>query len=330
MPDYAKINNLQIEITTYCNAMCPGCPRNLDGCEINDRLKIEHMSDDTWQSILNDQTFLNKIKFITLNGMFGDPMMHPNVYNLIEQIPDNKGVALSTNGSVRTQDFWSMFAELLNTKDGHEVTWSVDGLQSTNHLYRRNTDFDKIFDNMKSFNNAGGWSSWRYIVFDHNINQIAEASKIAKDIGCKSFVLNSSYSKQITAGEWKTYGAMEITAPPNLQVEDLKAQYDFGYDNGDDRVEEISVCEWLNEKSLQISVDGNVWPCCYTAEEPYVKGHNDAVWTDIKLPNNINNWPLQEILNKTFYKQDLDRIWDSCESAICNDCIKGNMKQLVR
>ena len=33
--DYFKVDEYQLEITTYCNALCSNAPRNINGGEVN-------------------------------------------------------------------------------------------------------------------------------------------------------------------------------------------------------------------------------------------------------------------------------------------------------
>ena len=36
--------NNQLEITTYCNALVPNAPRNINGGEVNPYLNLQHLS----------------------------------------------------------------------------------------------------------------------------------------------------------------------------------------------------------------------------------------------------------------------------------------------
>ena len=41
--DYEAIEEYQLEITTYCNAACPQCPRNVNGGKVNPYLNVCHL-----------------------------------------------------------------------------------------------------------------------------------------------------------------------------------------------------------------------------------------------------------------------------------------------
>jgi sulfatase maturation enzyme AslB (radical SAM superfamily) len=88
---------------------------------------------------------------------------------------------MNTNGSARTVDWWRDIAEVL--KPNGYVIFSIDGLEDTNHLYRRNTNWEKIISNVNAFIEAGGIAHWEYIVFEHNEHQIDIARDLASSLG---------------------------------------------------------------------------------------------------------------------------------------------------
>jgi hypothetical protein len=68
------------------------------------------------------------------------------------------------------------------------VTFSIDGLEDTNHLYRRNVNWNLLIENVKSFIDAGGTAVWDYLIFKHNEHQIDQAKQYSIDLGFKEFV----------------------------------------------------------------------------------------------------------------------------------------------
>ena len=51
-------------------------------------------------------------------------------------------LSMHTNGSAREQNWWKELAKYRVI-----VTFGIDGLEDTHHLYRISTDFNKIIDN---------------------------------------------------------------------------------------------------------------------------------------------------------------------------------------
>ena len=81
---------------------------------------------------------------------------------------------------------------LTTTKERDGITFSIDGLQNTNHLYRRNVVWGKLIANVKAYNSQGAVSIWDYLVFKHNEHQIAKARKMSKKLGFKHFLTKKS------------------------------------------------------------------------------------------------------------------------------------------
>ena len=337
--DYKKvIDSLQVELTSYCNSHCPGCARNIDGGEIHPLVNLAHMEMSTWKILINDSYFLKNCKCLAFNGMFGDPMMHPNLLEMLDHLADtSKGkisIELNSNGGIRSKFFWQELSHILQRFQEHEMIFSIDGLQDTNHIYRRGVDYNRIIENAKSFIDAGGNAMWKMIVFDHNKHQISEAKDIARKMEFASFKLNSSTSKNYKAIEYKSFPSWIITAPENNEVIDLQNKYDEVFDKTTTELPSdntnLHICQWINMRSLQITLDGKIWPCCYTAENPYNKNDPDQIWTFDHLDqiysegfNNINQSSLEQIIDHRLFVTDIEKIWSSKSSMICNMCIQG-------
>lgn len=338
--DYKNlVTCLQVEPTSYCNSYCPGCARNIDGGEINPRVKLAHMEISTWNNLINDSHFLKNFKSLVFNGMFGDPMMHPNLLQMLDHLADtSKGkisLELNSNGGIRSKFFWQELSHILQRFQEHVMIFSIDGLQDTNHIYRRGVDYNRIIENAKNFIHAGGNAMWKMIVFDHNKHQISEAKDIARKMRFASFRLNASNNKIIKAKEYKNFSSYTISAPQNNEVLKLQNKYDEIFE---DTTSELlltnnlnsHMCEWINRKLVQMTLDGKIWPCCYTAENPYNKNEPDQIWTFDHLDqtysqgfNNINQSSLEQILDHRLFVKDIEKIWSSKSSMICNMCMQG-------
>lgn len=324
MPDYSSIlNQVQIEVTTYCNAHCPGCGRNEKGAEITPNLNLEHMDIAVWNKLISEDFFYRKFTTITLNGMFGDPMMHPMIYEMIDQVPRDFIIEINTNGSMRNKVFWSRFSELLCEFEDHRLIWGIDGLQDTNHLHRRGTVWQNIMDNLTAFNQRGGISEWRMTVFEHNKHQILDCKKLSEDLGCSNFTTRESYEPYMEAKAYKDMPSQVYHRVTKQEI--AKILDDFSTDElNKPEPSDLYLCPWLSDKSIQISADGKVWPCCYTSEEPYHKNRYDEIWTFPNIPNDLKTYTLQQILESEFYTSYIDKIWLGKKSRICNECIYGN------
>lgn len=187
MFDFNKIDEYQLEITTYCNAACPQCPRNNNGSGVNPYLKLEHLSRTVIDSVFTPE-LCNRLRQIFFCGSYGDPIMHPDFLDILRDFR-NKSPTLwlyvHTNGGAHDIDYWKELADIIGVHG--QIDFNIDGLEDTNSLYRRNTDFNKIINNAQAFIKAGGRAAWNYIVFKHNQHQVEQAKALSKKLGFLDF-----------------------------------------------------------------------------------------------------------------------------------------------
>ena len=139
MTVYDTYDTIEIEITSNCNARCPGCSRTLNG-ETNPQLTVADLTaEDFIKSIPQEALYNKRLEFC---GVFGDAAMHKNLIPILEYCNQakSKRITIDTNGGVQKPEFWKKLAEL-----GVYVNFSVDGHKETNHIYRVNTNFNVIF-----------------------------------------------------------------------------------------------------------------------------------------------------------------------------------------
>ena len=185
------ITQVHWEPTDKCNSACPMCPRYDDhGYE------TKTLSNSEWT--LKDfkkawpVEFIQGLHKILACGNFGDPCAckeFVDIYEYVREVKSGIGLACNTNGSLRTPSWWARLGAVMRADQnkGNYCTFSLDGLEDTNHLYRRNTVWSKIMVNAQAFIDAGGIAHWDYIVFEHNEHQVEEARKLAKNMGFQNF-----------------------------------------------------------------------------------------------------------------------------------------------
>lgn len=186
----SQITQVHWEPTDKCNSACPMCPRyDRQGYEISTLENVEWTLESfkaAWPV-----EFIKGLHKILSCGNFGDPCAckeFVDIYEYVREIHPSIGLAINTNGSLRNADWWYRLGKVVSTQNpGNYCTFSLDGLEDTNHLYRRNTKWKKIMENARAFISAGGIAHWDYIVFEHNEHQVEEARKLAIDMGFKNF-----------------------------------------------------------------------------------------------------------------------------------------------
>jgi MoaA/NifB/PqqE/SkfB family radical SAM enzyme len=189
MYNISSIKKLQIELTTRCNSSCPLCNRNIQGGPVIDEYVHNELFLDDIIKIFPKE-ILKNLNFVNHCGNFGDPGYATDLIPILRYFRDNFDRYLyqqiRTNGGMRDTDFWKelglFFAEK-QPKFNNGVIWSVDGLEDTNHIYRRNVKWEKVYTNMEAYAKTKAYGRWEYLLFEHNQHQVADARKIAKDLG---------------------------------------------------------------------------------------------------------------------------------------------------
>jgi MoaA/NifB/PqqE/SkfB family radical SAM enzyme len=186
--DYHVIDEYQIEITSYCNAACPQCPRNNLGSGINPYMYLEHLP----LSVLDDAfptELVKRIRQIFFCGSYGDPIMHPHfldICRMFRQKNPHVWIYIHTNGGFRKPEWWAELAQIINGYG--KIDFGIDGLSDTNHLYRRNVNFETAINNARAFIDAGGKAQWNFIIFKHNEHQVEEARLLSNQYGFETFL----------------------------------------------------------------------------------------------------------------------------------------------
>jgi MoaA/NifB/PqqE/SkfB family radical SAM enzyme len=194
-----ELCQLHIELTNACNAACPMCTRfHINSPLIRPDLEIDQITLEKFKKYFPPH-IVKKCEVILFCGVHGDPGMAKDLYEIccyIDECSPMTTVRMNTNGGMRKPEFWTKLGELFGRKLRDHWSWSctfsIDGLEDTNHLYRRNVEWDKLMANVQAFINAGGRAEWDYLIFKHNEHQIDEAKELSKKLGFYSFVPKKS------------------------------------------------------------------------------------------------------------------------------------------
>ena len=148
-----QIQHLHMEFSSLCNARCPLCPRNLYGYPYNRGYEETSLTLDLIRKSF-DPNFIKQLKMILINGNFGDFTSNLESLDIIKHFKEQKHdlkIQISTNGSARNKDFWSELGTITKVK----TEFCLDGLEDTHHLYRQDTDFNKIIQNAQAYIASG-------------------------------------------------------------------------------------------------------------------------------------------------------------------------------
>ena len=349
-----KIGRLHIELSSRCNASCPACSRNLAGGPVAPDLELTELTLEDIQFMFPDE-ILENIVGINFCGNVGDPGTAKDLLPILEHFQSKSKQKLAqqirTNGGMRNADFWhkigEFFAKQPPAKDDHlfsqaGVVFSVDGLEDTNHIYRRGVKWEKLFANMKAYSEAGATGIWEWLVFEHNQHQLEEAEKLAKSLGFIFTVKNP-----MGFGEYE--GVLK-----GLPVYDKDGNYEYSIYpkdyNGDKTEDQAKVntkidlfttnstlpqlndfsrtlaksstvdCKSINgyHQEVYISATGHLLPCCFLGgifgqfTTSYSRYQFNTKLAEFGVDNlNLRKHNLIEVLNNPEFSKFFRNGWDA-------------------
>jgi organic radical activating enzyme len=359
------VSFIELELSSYCNARCPGCPRTqieMGFFPIEEINKDNHTLENIKRIFDDERLKLDSVKFC---GNLGDPMMNPEVYEITAYFL-NKGwsVKINTNGGLGSEELWARLGQLrIDYGKKFKVVFAIDGLEDTNHIYRVNVKWDKLIGNIKAFLQAGGQGEWHFIIFDHNEGEVEKARKYSKQLGMPFFTRKSTRNivthvnknnQRVSASDSNSHKhASEYREVKGLikKFEKQQSSAHSGLQGGQSiraaevfsatEFEKIKVlsdsidCWYLHKSQLFLDANMRLWPCCHFADM-FAKGVSKAF--DRSLPedhdwNNLKVKNIADVIDHPFY-QRLEERWKLESQNLTTRCLtacgdKGKFKSTI-
>ena len=292
--------SFHIEPTSKCTLECPLCDRTWFYEKFKKRLlhevNVDHLVD-----------FVGVNADIQMCGNNGDPIYHSDFLNLCKKLKDNNcKISIVTNGSSKTKKWWKQLNEILDEHD--KLTFSIDGLEDTNHIYRKNAKWKSIMDAIDVFSKRKCKLIWKYIVFKHNQHQIKDAKELSKKLTFDFFKLEHS-------DRW--LGKKNLM--PDREFIDTYYEHqkqvliDTNYQT---TMQPNCLRNKQPENLLYIDSSGDFYPCCWMGTYRY---KYKSLFSPKQNQFNITNKNLQDILSNI----DVKKFFDSTNQfTSAHDCCK--------
>jgi MoaA/NifB/PqqE/SkfB family radical SAM enzyme len=184
----APVRSFNVEITNRCTLGCPECSRTNNPWV---RENLTQLPLDLLQRVfpVSQRSRWQGLK-INLCGTYGDCIYHTRFHDVIAHFKAaGLTVMIETNGSHRLLPWWKKTCALLDDNDA--ITFSVDGLEDTNPIYRVNSRWSDIVTAM-AYCAPRVFVSWKFIVFRHNEHQIEQARSLAGQLGVRDITFKKS------------------------------------------------------------------------------------------------------------------------------------------
>lgn len=343
-----NIKELHIELTDKCQAQCPMCPRNYNGYGTRSFIKNKDISINEFIEWF-PKSFLSQLSTFYSCGNYGDPAFAADcleIFSYVRECNPTIKLGIHTNGGMRNPSWWKKLAKAIGNINGSYCTFAIDGVKGKHELYRRNTNFDKVIENLKAYVDGGGRTFVDSLVFKHNEDDVDELENFLLNIGVDSvnfisttrfyemkkfdvFDSSSKYAYSLYPSETARFKKNTNNTLTSL----LNVDYRNKIIN-----EAVIDPQCLTNKGIYVDSSGNIYPCClighdYVSENlkeilPIHVIHNISINHTRKLFNKLGIPNCKDKMlhsNKILFK-DFDKTWSNNDK--CPACIKACSKTI--
>jgi len=332
-----KIKKVELEITSDCNAACPGCARTLN----QDILQINSFSLEDLKNIfpVDDYTGV-EFKFC---GVLGDPIVNPDFLDMVTYLTNLGGYCeVSTNGGYNKADWWTQLGEIATAHPGLlHIHFCIDGYKDTNHIYRVNTKWNVIERNIAAFSLAAPekHATWIYIIFDHNEHELSRAKAHAEVLGfefatrtgmrnsyhdwiAKLGKKDSKVEKKITTTGAKEHSKKDIVADLEKFILEYKSKKVDKEKT--DAILKTVTCKYIHEGEIFIASDMTMWPCCFLWDSAFKnkEGIVDKLNQFEPNWNSLKHHSVEKIQKHFWFDKLLEASWEPTHPLHFTRCIR--------
>lgn len=328
---------VELEITSDCNAACPGCARTLN----KDILEINSFTFEDLKRIFPPGDYSEyQFKFC---GVLGDPIVNNDFLHMVKYLTDLGGYCeVSTNGGYNNAKWWEEMGSVAAKHPGLlHIHFCVDGHKETNHLYRVNTKWNIVERNMTAFSQTApdSHATWIYIVFDHNEHELvtakAHAAVLGFEFATRTGMRNSYHQwiaqlgkkdkkveKKITTTGKKEHSKKDVIKSLDKFIANYKANK-----ADKEQTQEILktvICKYIHEGEIFIAADQTMWPCCFLWDSAFKNKEQivsklsqfDPGW------NSLKHHSIKEIQKHEWFSSLLAASWEPTHPLHFTRCIR--------
>lgn len=328
-PSIHSLSRLYIEPTSACNLSCVTCIRRT----WNEAPGF--MTMETFDALLDQIIEFKSLESIMFGG-FGEPMHHPDIFNMVSSLKSmGLKVEMTTNGTMLNEESLKRLFE-----SGLDALWvSIDSTETaTFNMIREGADFGGIYDSLKLFKRINQESERKmtlgiaFVATKDNVKELSNLRSFAASVWAEKISVSNviPYDREMedkmlcrkvlfkplayTSAEEAKLGFKEIILPeislPRMDYNELTKDGLHDIRGSMMKVKTLNEtfnsyddhCRFIHDRISFVRWDGMVSPCMgllhsYTT---YLNGNE----------RRMNEYTLGNILEKPFKE-----IWDSQEYA---------------
>ena len=345
MWEYESVRQVNIEISSLCNSICAWCPRYENMSPVlNKELSPQYVSLEQFKEWFPEDFAKNIVQW-TYSGDYGDAGTNPDLIEIFRytfECNPNTSVQVNTNGGMRSPSFWKELGEVFAGFPERKVIFSIDGLEDTNHIYRRNVKWDKVIANARAYLSTGAIATWDALVFKYNEHQLKDMEKLSNDMGFSGITFKTPQGfergpmkvrdrNQIVLyeihptdkGQIKNnYPSLNGKLASDMDYEKIRGQVESKYFFAKGETKCFSMRNGKDSTEIRVTSWGDVYPCCHFGHLSLYRRENQQIqkaqmldiFKDKKI--SLKKYSLREILESDPFADVYGR-WEKKSCVTC-------------
>lgn len=251
-----NIEDVELELTTYCNADCALCYRNYKTFNEHYPKNISRPLDE----VIEQLEGYENLKYVRLVGSISEPTLYKHFHELCKYIKGRHAIIeLCTNGDTHTPEWWAELGEILSDED--EVYFTICGsTQELHEVYRTGTNLYNILLNAEALRKVRPIDFAQCIRFDYNDDDFnSEGFNILVNQFTYVYWTETFLHKE--SSNYKYPKKIELLKPYQGKIEQYKTVEKIANLKWEKKLSKSRDCKAFNEKRNQIDAYGNVYPC---------------------------------------------------------------------
>jgi MoaA/NifB/PqqE/SkfB family radical SAM enzyme len=251
-----KVIDLELELTTYCNAECGLCYRNYTAFK-------EHYPENKvrpLQEVIDQLETFPDLEWIRLVGTISEPTMYKEFFPLVKYMKDRGlKIEICTNGDTHKPEWWAELATLMNADD--RVYFSVCGsTQELHEVYRKGTNLKRILKNASAFRGPNKNDYAQCIRFHYNSEDF-DGPAFKEMVSVFSHVYWTETFLQKEQSNYIDKTNLIKLRPNPKKIDDYQQMDKFARAKYASPIKGKAYCMSWENKSQQVDINGKVYPC---------------------------------------------------------------------
>lgn len=300
--NYDDIQDVELELTTFCNAECPLCYRNYKVFKTHyPKNKVRDLNE-----IINQLDLFRNLTDIKLVGTISEPTLYKDFFKLIEYCNKrNLTIEICTNGDTNNTNWWTELGKLIKEKDS--VYFTICGsTQELHEIYRAGTNLKNILQNARAFRENSKSDYAQCIRFKYNDEDFKsiEFNKMISEFS--NIYMTETYLRKHDDNYVNTLN-LDKLLPHDENIRKMKAAETIANALFKKQGSKAN-CKAQNWKRIQIDINGNIYPCYL-----FLEASNGLKWNE--------NW--EDINNLKF------ECCKFCQKNVLNYCLNNNISSII-